>query len=406
MNRLSRQGFLAAAAATAAAAVPAGSNAQSTAAAVQQRGAIPQALVLSGGGALGAYEAGVVDSLVRAAGVSDGQPLTPYGLVCGTSIGAFNAYFVATGQYTKLRSLWSSISTENAVRLKPEYAKIKLESAGVFNRLFETFSLIHGLRHNETGVLDGDHLRTWLINYFDFSAPVVTPMIWAVTNLTQERPEYFYLAPSHATDAARGLALASVRLAMGSATPVREASREILVDQLRASAAVPVAFDPVALPAPEGGEDLYVDGGVTANTPVRIATALAARVDAILLNPAFAPEPTRNAVDVVAGSFDTMQRRLMETSMRSAYVESFALRALRQLPQQFSVDAARTAGITLDQMLAVQNAFYETSLWAMRPSKVLPVSILGFQDGEALASTYARGVSDGIAGFKEFTPGF
>ena len=45
-----------------------------------------KALVLSGGGSFGAYQAGVVQALVEQQGVSDGQPLD-FDLVTGTSIG-------------------------------------------------------------------------------------------------------------------------------------------------------------------------------------------------------------------------------------------------------------------------------------------------------------------------------
>jgi predicted acylesterase/phospholipase RssA len=67
---------------------------------------LERALVLSGGGARGAYEAGIVGALAAADGVSDGMPLPGYGLVAGTSIGALNGWFVATGQYQRMRELW------------------------------------------------------------------------------------------------------------------------------------------------------------------------------------------------------------------------------------------------------------------------------------------------------------
>src|SRR5580692_959664 len=95
MSVLSRSLFLlAAAAAPLATELPA--QAQSAPADAQR--ARKRSLVLSGGGALGAYEAGVVAALVRAANVGEGQPLPQYGVVTGTSIGALNGYLVATAQ--------------------------------------------------------------------------------------------------------------------------------------------------------------------------------------------------------------------------------------------------------------------------------------------------------------------
>jgi predicted acylesterase/phospholipase RssA len=404
MRRLSRKTFLAASAAASASLGPSPLRAQSSAEIPAPRAALSQALVLSGGGALGAYEAGVIAALVEGGGIRDGEPLRPYDVVCGTSIGALNAYFVATAQYAKLSTLWSTISTQHVVRLKPQYAKVVIQSSGVISRLVEEFSVVQGLRTNVMGILDGDHLRWWLTNYADFRHPVVMPMFWAVTNLTHERPEYFYLMPNRATDGDRKLVEAAARLALGTNVPVREASPELLVDQIRASAAVPAAFDPVALPAPEGGQALYVDGGVTANTPVRLASALALRVDSVLLNPAFEPVKIRNGVQVLAGSFNTMQRRLMEDAMRAAYFESFALQALKELPPSFTAKAARATNVNLEHMQTIRDALYQSALYVIRPDNELPVSIFGFQDGEALSQTYAIGRADGALGFKHFDP--
>jgi hypothetical protein len=58
---------------------------------------LERALVRSGGSARGAYEAGIVGAVAARGRVPDGQPLPPYEIVCGTSIGALNGWFVATG---------------------------------------------------------------------------------------------------------------------------------------------------------------------------------------------------------------------------------------------------------------------------------------------------------------------
>jgi len=51
-------------------------------------GRLSRALVLSGGGARGAYQAGLIDYLRLSAQIPNGAPLRPYQLVAGTSIGA------------------------------------------------------------------------------------------------------------------------------------------------------------------------------------------------------------------------------------------------------------------------------------------------------------------------------
>ena len=62
------------------------------------------ALVLSGGAARGAYEMGVWQAL-RELGVR-------IDLVCGTSIGAMNAYIIALGSFEKARDMWLDMKTE------------------------------------------------------------------------------------------------------------------------------------------------------------------------------------------------------------------------------------------------------------------------------------------------------
>jgi predicted acylesterase/phospholipase RssA len=323
-------------------------------------------------------------------------------LVAGTSIGAFNAYLVATGQYAKLRDLWSTIARENVVRLKPQFAKITNPSSGLSNRALEALSLGTGLFKNEKGMLDGEHLRSFLLAYLDFSVPVVTPMLWAVTNLTLQIPEYFYLAPDNTSPEKLQLALMSIRLAVGRDVPIRPATRALLVDQLRASAAVPLAFDPVILPGPNGKPCAYVDGGVTANTPVNVARALAVRVDAIVLNPAFHSETYDNAVEIGVGAFDTMQRRLIEETLRVAYLQSLLLQALNQLTPEFVAKLASLAGITVDQLTTLRSGLIDTQFYLLRPKSALPAKLLGFDNSEDITRTYGIGRSDGDAGFQHF----
>jgi len=72
---------------------------------------VPTALVFSGGGAKGAYEAGVA-----AAFVGRGVPIR---LVAGTSAGALNATALAAGQLDLLEEMWGSITREQVYRVRP-----------------------------------------------------------------------------------------------------------------------------------------------------------------------------------------------------------------------------------------------------------------------------------------------
>ncbi len=364
---------------------------------------LPRCLVLSGGGALGAYEAGVVAALVSSQRISEGQPLPQYGAITGASIGALNGYLAATGQWSKLTSLWSRVAYENAVRLKPEYAKITNTSSGVGNRLAQLFALGLGANKDVQGVYDGAYLQTWINSYFDFSKPILTPFIWSVTNLTRQTAEYFYALPKDFDRAKLEFGLTSIKLSVGDIVPVREADPQLLPQQLLASAMVPVAFDPVNLPGPTPGHiDQYCDGGVTANTPIAVARALSNDVDAVLLSPPLQRETYDNIVDVTSGSFGTMQRRMMYDAIRTAELESLLYQTAKYIPDPEFARMTAERGLDPSMIRAFSDLLYNTSYYILRPEKPLPATLLGFDDAKAISSTYELGVQAGLSGFKAF----
>jgi predicted acylesterase/phospholipase RssA len=408
-SELTRERFLALAPLLTAAALPIGAIAQTQAPAgapatpsLTPPTRLKRSLVLSGGGALGAYEAGVVSSLVAAARVGEGQPLPQYGIIAGTSIGALNSYLVATAQWAKLQDLWASVADQDVIRLKPEFAKLTNPATGIGTRIVKAIALSLGLFSNVQGVLDGYHLQQWLESYMDLERPVVTPMIWATTNLNLEGPEYFYLLPPDTSEQKVHVALTAMQRAVGPNVPLREAQRSMLVEELRASAAVPLAFDPVILPGPDGKNAPYVDGGVTANTPVAVARAVSSSVDAVLLNPVPKAMVYKSALDISLGTFNTMQRRMMEDALRVAYLQTSVLRALRKAPSEFTSEMARIAGLSEAELHLYVGLLADTNFFVLRPESDLPVDLFGFDDAKGIASTYAIGQKDGAAGFTEF----
>src|SRR5207245_6901878 len=75
-----------------------------------------RALVLSGGGSKGAFEVGVLQRLM-------GDERADYDLLCGTSVGAINAAYIAQtplGQpreaIGKLRAQWDAVTTDKVRR--------------------------------------------------------------------------------------------------------------------------------------------------------------------------------------------------------------------------------------------------------------------------------------------------
>src|SRR5204863_4541338 len=70
----------------------------------------PMALVMSGGGAKGAYEAGVAATLMRR-----GLPIR---LAAGSSAGALNAAMVADGRAERLQARWRDLTREQVYSLR------------------------------------------------------------------------------------------------------------------------------------------------------------------------------------------------------------------------------------------------------------------------------------------------
>ena len=408
---LSRARFLAGLAAAQAAVVPLSARAQSQVSPpdvaggieiLQQRRLTRSALVLSGGGARGAYQAGMIQGLPNARGIKDGEILAPYGLVCGTSIGALNAYFVATGQYNTLREMWWNVGNEEIVRLKPEFQKITNPDAGIGNRIIQAIRLGTGVTSNVEGVLDSAPIRAWLAKNIDPALPVLTPVVWTVTNLTSQRPEFFYRVPSQLTSLQRAVVVEAIQSTVGPQTAVREATPELLIDALHASTAIPAAFDPVVLPAPGGGTAQYVDGGVTANTPIGVARAFASRVDVVLMDPPAQPETYHDMVGIGLGVFGTMEARILIADVRAAAFETFGKRALDSLPA--SVLNGISLGPDTDRAAfrTFLNSMYATDFFIKRPANILPVKVIGFNDFHDLLDTWNIGLHDAQTAFLAF----
>lgn len=401
-RHIERRDFLLALGASGLAPALLGAAANDTGAAVGDDAASPpplnRALVLSGGGALGVYEAGIVGALAARAKLGDGTRLPDYDMVCGTSIGALNGWFVATAQYTKLHDLWYGISGEKLIRPKRQYQAMRDPESGMLNRAASAVSLI-GLAKNQTALLQTNAVYDWIARHIDPATPLVMPLVWAVTNLSQQRPEYFFMRKQEAALDLPAKVIRALQLSLGPHTVVREATPEILHRAIFASAALPLAFDPVLMPGPDGTLNAYCDGGVASNSPVGIAHAVAKAADVVLLDPPFQPETTYpDAVEIAFGVFGTMQRKILEVEMRNAYFQSLGKRAFDRLTP--SERARATGG---DPLLG---KFIETlpvtDLNYIRPTEALPLSVVGFNDEVGIGKAYRTGWLDAARGFTPY----
>jgi predicted acylesterase/phospholipase RssA len=359
---------------------------------------LDRALVLSGGGARGAYEAGLIGALAAAGAVSDGSPLPPYEIVCGTSIGALNGWFVATGQYTKLHDLWYGISGQNLMRLKPQYQALRDSQSGLANRAASVVELAQ-LARNQTGVLQSEPVYDWIVRNLDPTTPLVMLMVWAVTNLTLQRPEYFFLRPGGTGAQLPERVVRALQLSLGSKTVVREATPDLLHRAIFASAALPIAFDPVLIPGPDGTINEYCDGGVASNSPVGIAHAVSKSADVVLLDPPFQPDTEiRDAIEIAFSVFGTMQRKILETEMHNVYFQSLARRAISRLTKDEFARAAQGNEL-LERFVRTLPV---TDLRYIRPEQTLPVAVAGFDDEVGIGKAYRAGWVDVGRGFKPY----
>ena len=177
---------------------------------------VSTALIFSGGGAKGAYEAGVASVFL-----SRGVPVV---LVAGTSAGALNATMVAAGQIELLEDLWRSITKEQIYFLRPSI---------FFAGLLPGWLTLWGV--NQAGSL--------------FDAGPLRALIEARVDLERVRRS-------------------PIRLLVIAADLSRRTKRlfdnqSVTVEAVMASVAVPGAFPPVAL---DGA--LLFDGGLTGRAPV------------------------------------------------------------------------------------------------------------------------------------------
>jgi NTE family protein len=209
-------------------------------------------LVLSGGGANGAFTAGVVGALEEAG-------IAPT-VLSGTSAGALNAAGMAVGMdAATLADLWTSIDGRDVFRARRDVHRLLrpqgwLSGGNVAERLLE------GVGWN------------WLLE----TAPLRRTL---VRMLGGERLE---VRPDR-TLAVSAVEMGSgelVRFASAPPPPHRMSARfrvtELTVDHLMASAAIPLAFRPAELDG-----ELWWDGGLVANTP--LAPALAYEPDAVIV---------------------------------------------------------------------------------------------------------------------------
>lgn len=204
------------------------------------------ALVLQGGGALGAYQAGVFEALAG----TEQQP----DWVAGISIGAINAAIIAGNpadrRVERLRAFWNLVSSEMQYRLDNplgfarrafnEGAALYAALAGIpgfFTPRFPPLPVEWPAELGQLGFYDTSPLRTTLLELVDFDLLNHGPIRFSVGAVNVLNGNFAYF----------------------------DNRRDVIgPEHVMASGALPPGFPPVKI-----GEDWFWDGGLVSNTPLQ-----------------------------------------------------------------------------------------------------------------------------------------
>lgn len=203
----------------------------------------PVVLDLQGGGALGAYQAGVYQALHEAGMEPD--------WVIGTSIGAINAALIAGNapaqRLERLRSFWQSIRS-------PLPLGIGLPAPGLATLLSNTATAACGVRG-----FFRPNPAAWLGPYAPVGVEAASYYDPSPLRTTLGGLVDFERLPRGGTR----LTVGAVNVGTGRMRYFDSRDEAVGLDHVMASGALPPAFPPVRI-----GDDWYWDGGIYSNTPI------------------------------------------------------------------------------------------------------------------------------------------
>lgn len=251
-----------------------------------------RALVVSGGGAKGAFAAGAIEVLVEDFGLT-------FDIVTGTSTGALIAPFIAAGDYQRLGPLYLGMRTENFLDKRKNVAL----SLFFDDAIFDVAPFHQTL----------DQLVTAEMAARVF-APAAPRIVIATVGLQSGDLVYFHT-----------FAEGAFRLTPG-ARGARILDRPHLLDVMEASSNQPVFMSPVkvktAADQPADQIEQFVDGGVREYAPIRVAIENGAtEVYAVLLSPPGHPRGQGRynaAFSILQRTFDLFMDDVGETDVEEA----------------------------------------------------------------------------------------
>ncbi len=233
------------------------------------------ALVLSGGGARGAYEAGVLSYLFGDLAAKLGRPVR-FDIVTGTSVGAVHACYVAASQNDtdagqRLAAIWRSFSLNRVFAVGPaDILRVPWQLLGLAGSP-GILPATNGIPQRMRGLFDTSWLESIVLNQ----------VAWRQLRANIESGTLQALAIA-ATEIATGR---SVVFVDNQHKTVPQWARDPFViarpAQIGPAHALASAAIPLIFPAIRIGRTYYCDGGLRLNTP--LAPALRLGADRVLV---------------------------------------------------------------------------------------------------------------------------
>ncbi|GIZ52234.1 patatin-like phospholipase family protein [Noviherbaspirillum aridicola] len=258
------------------------------------------ALVLQGGGALGAYQAGVY------------QAMHEHGLepdwVVGTSIGAINAALIAGNEgarrVEKLKTFWDEVAYRDLLDMRRVPDSVRR-----LNILLTTFSAF------ATGV-PGFYAPRWA-SPFAFGLPVA-PEEASFYDTRALEDTLSRLVDFDCLNSASGIRItvSAIRVTCGRLENFDSARRRVGLAHVMASGALPPGLPPVRVDG-----ELYWDGGLYSNTPLETVLTDEPRTDTVCfmvdLWSAEGPEPA------TLEQVHTRQKDVMYASRSRRHIDAY-----------------------------------------------------------------------------------
>lgn len=322
------------------------------------------ALVLQGGGALGAYQAGVYQAMQEAGLEPD--------WVSGVSIGAVNAAIIAGNppekRLERLAAFWDRITNRTVWLHTPD--------GDIFRQMRNAASSFTTMMMGQPGFFAPHKLNPWL-------SPAGAKSATGYYDNNPLRETLMELVDFDLLNAGQcRFSVGAVNVTTGNFIFFDNAKHEIGPEHIMASGALPPAFSPVQI-----GSDYFWDGGIVSNTPLQHLLAqdddinsLVFQVDLFSASGAL----PRTIQDVMSRekdiAYSSRTRQVTDMFQRLQRWKTRAYRALLKIPEADLTEEermmrdklARLPAHTILQLIYQQKAYegnakdYEFSRTSMR----------------------------------------